>query len=86
MRRVKLHQVRQELQANETELLLQMLCKTMKYILTSRCDHPSLQVEKKMVYTSSSWSFLRTHSSRDVHSEETECIRALCQSTVRRET
>lgn len=69
--RVKLHQVRQQLQANETELFLQLLYKRTKYILTSACGHLSLWVEKKMVYTLSSWSFLRRHSSRDVHSEET---------------
>lgn len=68
--KVKLHQVRQQLQANETELFLQQLCKRMKYILTSRCGHLCLWVEKKMVYTPSSWPFLRRRSSRDVHSAD----------------
>lgn len=68
--RVRLHQVRQQLQANETELFLRQLRKKMKYILISSCGHLCLWVEKKMVYTPSSWSFLRRRSSRDVHSAD----------------
>lgn len=83
--RVKLHQVRQQLQGNETKLFLRLLCKRMKYILTSACGHLCLWAEKEMVYALSSWSFLRRYSSRDVHSEETWCFRALCQITVRRQ-
>lgn len=57
----------------------------MKYILTSACGHLCLWAEKEMVYALSSWSFLRRYSSRDVHSEETWCFRAFCQTTVRRQ-
>lgn len=33
MRGAKLHQVRQQLQVNETQVFQQLLCKRMKYIL-----------------------------------------------------
>lgn len=39
MRGVKLHQVRQQLQVNETKIFQELLYKRMKYILTYRYSH-----------------------------------------------